>query len=247
MIITKNLGLKKYLLLLILGIVGFLLIGFTSNQKISAQSPEMAAFVSLTADPVAIQTGQSTTLTLISQNATSCTIDNTNWPSGQTSGSVVVTPLSSTTYTAQCFGNYRNGPTAISQAIIYVQNNTNICEHAAPPSGCSWQGPETYPSCGATLVCQQPTNICEHAAPPSGCYWKGPETYPSCSATLVCDSAVQKTISSSNQEFLLSESSTPTNLSSEVQAQINSIKKKLVTLIALLKLVLQLESMTGIN
>ena len=31
--------------------------------------------------------------------------------------------------------------------------SVGYCSHAAPPQGCYWQGPETYPSCGATLVC----------------------------------------------------------------------------------------------
>lgn len=32
-----------------------------------------------------------------------------------------------------------------------------VCEHAAPPSGCFWQGPDIYPNCSAVLVCQPVT------------------------------------------------------------------------------------------
>ena len=32
----------------------------------------------------------------------------------------------------------------------------SVCQHAAPPAGCVWQGIDMYPTCGATLVCNTP-------------------------------------------------------------------------------------------
>jgi hypothetical protein len=72
---------------------------------------------SLTADPVAIAEGQNSTLTWSSSDATSCTGSNFS-TGGATSGSVVVSPTVSTTYTLDCSGPGGSAQDVVGVAII---------------------------------------------------------------------------------------------------------------------------------
>jgi hypothetical protein len=82
----------------------------------------------LTANPMTINQGQSSTITWGSTNATSCSGINFN-TSGATSGTVVVAPPTTTTYTVQCTNGSTNQ--SDSKTITVIVPAASII--AAPP------------------------------------------------------------------------------------------------------------------
>ncbi len=66
-----------------------------------------------------------------------------------------------------------------------------MCDYAAPPQGCRYEGADPVTGCGARLVCDNATPQCEHAAPPPHCHYEGEDVYPQCAARLVCADAQQ--------------------------------------------------------
>ncbi len=88
----------------------------TSSATVNVAAPT-APTVSITASSTSIISGQSSTLTWSSTDATSCTASN-GWSGSQsTSGTQVVSPTATTTYTLACSGA---GGTATSSATVNV-------------------------------------------------------------------------------------------------------------------------------
>ncbi len=76
----------------------------TDSVTVQVTAPPPAAVVNLTAAPTSINTGQSSTLSWTTQNATSCTASGSWSGSKATSGSQTVTPTANATYTLACNG-----------------------------------------------------------------------------------------------------------------------------------------------
>ena len=95
----------------------------TASATITVNQNPQPIIVSLYASPSTIQSGQSSTLSWNSQNATSCS---SSW-SGSTaiSGSQPVSPASTTTYNITCYGASVTGP-ATASATVYV-NQVQTC------------------------------------------------------------------------------------------------------------------------
>ncbi len=99
-----------------------------------------AATAALTADPVAVISGQSSTLTWSSTNATSCTGTNFS-TAGATSGTLEVTPTVDTIYSLQCTGP--GGDSPVAPATVNVTPLlTGTC--AVSPTSVSTGGTATW-------------------------------------------------------------------------------------------------------
>ena len=99
----------------------------TSGSTTPPPPPPGAPSVTLSASPTSIQTGQSSTLTWSSTNATSCTASGSWTGTKATSGTQAVTPTATATYTLTCSG--ATGTTPASQSA------TVTVTAAPPPSG----------------------------------------------------------------------------------------------------------------
>jgi uncharacterized repeat protein (TIGR02543 family) len=78
-----------------------------------------------------------------------------------------------------------NGTSNSLNFTVGTSTTVGVCEYAAPPTGCSWQGGSAYPTCGATLTCSTPpTPVLSCDPVPQGCSYVG-GTATSC-GTLVC-------------------------------------------------------------
>jgi len=95
--------------------------------------PPAAPTVSLSASPANITTGQSSTLTWLSTNSTSCSATGAWSGTRAVSGSTVVTPTATSTYTLSCTGT---GGTTAQTATVTVSTTT-------PPSSFT-QGMVTF-------------------------------------------------------------------------------------------------------
>ncbi|MDE2399523.1 MAG: DUF11 domain-containing protein [Patescibacteria group bacterium] len=97
--------------------------------------------VTLNANPSTINSGNSSTLTWYSTNATSCSAFWTG--STATSGSGIVTPTGTTTYTTTCTNS--TGQSASATATVYVNNNQNVPTVSiyASPSNVNYNGTST--------------------------------------------------------------------------------------------------------
>lgn len=91
---------------------------WTSTPTSAASSPAGSPTLHFTAAPSSIQAGQSATLSWSSTNATSCTASGGWTGSKAPSGTQIVTPTATTTYTLQCTGPGGTSPAA--QAIVQV-------------------------------------------------------------------------------------------------------------------------------
>lgn len=80
----------------------------SANRQVTVTSPPSAPTANLTVSPTNPASGQSVTLTWSSTNATSCTSSQFD-TEGYTSGSKVVTPSGTTTYTITCYGSTGTG------------------------------------------------------------------------------------------------------------------------------------------
>ena len=95
----------------------------TSFANIAVTSSGLTPTVTLTANPTTIPYGQSSTLTWSSTNTTGCTApDGTQGP---TSGSAVVSPISSTKFTLICSGS--GGSASASASVIVTPFAANNC------------------------------------------------------------------------------------------------------------------------
>ena len=84
--------------------------------------PPGAPTVSLSANPTTISTGQSSTLTWVSTNANSCTASGAWTGSKTTSGTQVVSPGTTATYTLTCAG--AGGTTPAAQSVTVTVSTT---------------------------------------------------------------------------------------------------------------------------
>jgi hypothetical protein len=93
------------------------------NTTVTVPVPAPVPTASLSASPTSITGGSSSTLTWGSTNATSCT--GTNFSTGSaTSGSVLVSPNSSTTYSVSCTGP--GGTSSVSNATVTIIGSATI-------------------------------------------------------------------------------------------------------------------------
>ncbi len=91
------------------------------------------ATASLSANPTSISIGASSTLTWSSTNVTSCT--SPNFTTGnQTSGSVSVSPIVTTTFTLNCTGP--NGPASATASVTVGTGQVGNCATGAFADGC---------------------------------------------------------------------------------------------------------------
>jgi len=105
--------------------------GWTTYTVTITQAPPVAL---LTASPSSVSTGQSSTLTWSSSNATSCT--GTNFSTGgATSGTLSVTPTQTTTYTVTCTGP--GGSDSSSKTVAYSCTPQNICTDGNVVNSCT--------------------------------------------------------------------------------------------------------------
>jgi hypothetical protein len=99
-----------------------------------------APTVTLSANPASITSGQSSTLTWSSTNATSCT--GMGFTASGTSGSVSVSPTSNTTYSITCTGS---GGSASANATVNVTTTTPPALQVTPNTNISASGTQGGP------------------------------------------------------------------------------------------------------
>ena len=102
----------------------------TAAATVTVNAPVAAPTVTLTANPAAINSGQSSTLTWSSTNATSLSIDN-GIGAVQASGTQTVSPTQTTTYTITATGA---GGTVTAQATVTVNAAPTVTITANPTS-----------------------------------------------------------------------------------------------------------------
>ncbi|MCX6751470.1 MAG: hypothetical protein NT161_01740, partial [Candidatus Nomurabacteria bacterium] len=129
--------------------------------------------VTLLAYPPSIQSGGNSVLTWSSTNATSCSGSGTN--SSATSGSMIVYPLTTTTYSITCTGT---GGSASGTAIVYVSNN-QICQD---PSATNYRGTLPCDYYQPILTCRDPNATNYRGSLPCN-YYQYPQTCQDPSAT----------------------------------------------------------------
>jgi hypothetical protein len=86
-----------------------------ATVTVAAPPPPPAPTASLSANPTSVKAGRSSTLSWSSTNATSCT--GGNFAASSTSGSAVVTPRVTTTYSITCSGNGRSATASASVSV----------------------------------------------------------------------------------------------------------------------------------
>ncbi len=94
--------------------------GWVADTNLQAAPATPAPTASLSASPTSITSGQSSTLTWSSTNATSCT--GTGFTASGTSGSVSVSPTTNTTYSLTCTG--AGGTSSAQSATVTVSGTT---------------------------------------------------------------------------------------------------------------------------
>ena len=123
--------------------------GSSTQSYTNAACPVQSPTVTLYANPSSINSGQASTLTWNSSNATSCS---SSWGgSNSTSGSSVIYPTYTTNYTITCYGN---GQQASAAASVYVnQYHQQTCQDT---TASNYGGilPCTY-----IQVCQDPSAL----------------------------------------------------------------------------------------
>jgi hypothetical protein len=120
--------------------------GWVADNNLQAYAPVVstpAPTASLSASPASITSGQPTTLTWSSTNATSCT--GTNFTASGTSGSVSVSPSATTNYSLTCSGS---GGTSSASAATVTVTTGNTGSSSSSGSGTGFL--DTYSSLGAT-------------------------------------------------------------------------------------------------
>jgi hypothetical protein len=141
------------------------LLKVTNTDGISAQAttmvttaaPVQAQIVQFTAQPAAITSGQTTTLSWVIQNATSATITPGVGTVSATTGSVPVSPTTTTTYTLTATGP--NGSTTQTVQVTVGATNAQILRFSAGPSSIATGAQSTlsWSTSGATTLSISPT------------------------------------------------------------------------------------------
>jgi len=136
----------------------------TNTDGISAQAttlvttaaPVQAQIQQFTAQPAAITSGQTTTLSWVIQNATSATITPGVGTVSATTGSVAVSPTATTTYTLTATGP--NGTTTQTVQVTVGASTAQILRFAASPSSIPTGGQSTlsWTTSGATTISISP-------------------------------------------------------------------------------------------
>jgi len=129
----------------------------SDSVTVSATSPSQTRITQFTANPAAIQSGQSSTLTWVIENATSASISPTVGNVDPRSGSTAVSPTANTTYTLTA-----TGPNGSTTATVSVQvqagpstaGNPQIIRYEASPLNIAPGGSSTlsWTTNGATTV-----------------------------------------------------------------------------------------------
>ena len=137
----------------------------TNTDGISAQAttlvttaaPVQAQIQQFTAQPAAITSGQTTTLSWVIQNATSATITPGVGTVSATTGSVAVSPTATTTYTLTATGP--NGSTTQTVQITVGATSAQILRFSASPNSIATGGQSTlsWSTSGATTISISPT------------------------------------------------------------------------------------------
>ena len=143
---------------------------YVGNQPLAPQAPT----VTLLAYPPSIQYGASSILTWVSTNATSCSGSGTN--NYSTSGSMVVSPFATTTYSIICTGT---GGSASGTAIVYVNNN-QTCQD---PSATNYRGTLPCDYYQPILTCRDPNATNYRGTLPCNYYYQPIQTCQDPSAT----------------------------------------------------------------
>ncbi len=107
---------------------------FSSSENITVTATAPQPAVSISANPGVIASGQSSTLTVSAQNATSVVVtdnvDSNTYTLSNTGGTATVSPSATTTYTATATG--ANGTSATSTATVTVTTNPAVTISANP-------------------------------------------------------------------------------------------------------------------
>jgi len=141
------------------------LLKVTNTDGISAQastmvttaSPTQTQITQFTAQPAAITSGQSSTLSWVIQNATSASISPGVGAVSPTSGSIAVSPTVTTTYTLTATG--ANGTTTQTVQVMVGATTAQILRFAASPSTIAEGAQSTlsWTTSGATTISISPT------------------------------------------------------------------------------------------
>ena len=141
------------------------LLKVTNTDGISAQAttlvttaaPVQAQIVQFTAQPAAITSGQTSTLSWVIQNATSASISPGVGTVSATTGSVAVSPTATTTYTLTATGP--NGSTTQTVQITVGATSAQILRFSASPNSIASGGQSTlsWSTSGATTISISPT------------------------------------------------------------------------------------------
>jgi len=115
------------------------ILGSVAGGSYTVASTTPAPTVTLTANPTTIQSGQSSTLTWSSTNATSCTASGSWTGSKATSGSQSVSPTSNATYTLACTGVGGTVNKSVSVTVTVAPVAPTLTLTAAPTSIISGQ------------------------------------------------------------------------------------------------------------
>jgi outer membrane protein OmpA-like peptidoglycan-associated protein len=127
-----------------------------ATTLVTTSAPVQAQIVQFTAQPAAISSGQTTTLSWVIQNATSATITPGAGPVSATTGSVAVSPAATTTYTLTATGP--NGNTTQTVQVTVGTTSAQILRFSAGPSSIPTGGSSTlsWSTSGATSVSISP-------------------------------------------------------------------------------------------
>jgi hypothetical protein len=127
-----------------------------ASTIVTTAAPAQAQIVQFTAQPAAITSGQTTTLSWVIQNATSATITPGVGTVSATTGSVPVSPTTTTTYTLTATGP--NGQTTQTVQVTVGSSSAQILRFSAGPSSIPAGGQSTlsWATSGATTVSISP-------------------------------------------------------------------------------------------
>lgn len=106
-------------------------VSYTLNAP-TTSGPTISSF---TATPPSITAGQSSILTLITTNATSCTVSNVDWSSGSPNAATPVRPTQTTTYTATCTGPGGTGTASATVTVTAAQVSAPTISSLSPSTG----------------------------------------------------------------------------------------------------------------
>ncbi|MGB9455266.1 MAG: OmpA family protein [Bryobacteraceae bacterium] len=128
-----------------------------ATTLVSTASPTQTQIVQFTAQPAAITSGQTATLSWVIQNATSASIAPSVGPVSATTGSVAVSPTATTTYTLTATGP--NGTTTQTVQVMVGATTAQILRFQANPStiAAGAQTTLSWTTSGATTISISPS------------------------------------------------------------------------------------------